>query len=180
VRAEKGTRTKLPAFSISKLCHSACPEASSRERSEGSAVSSTAEEFLEGLEFGFGHVQILLGGFVVLFLHGELGFGEVRLHALLSGDDVAAEAVTGGGLLALEIIQRLRDSTRATVDVVVALLDFFGLRGFLGFGSGGIVSSLGVFFGLADGRLFGWDCGSAARTRSCVGGRRCVARRRWA
>lgn len=49
-----------------------------------------AEEFFDGCEFGFGHVQIFLGAFGVLFLHGGLGFGDVCPHPLLGGDDVAA------------------------------------------------------------------------------------------
>jgi len=43
------------------------------------------EEFFDGLELGFGHVQIFFGVFGVLFLHGELRFGDVRFHALLGG-----------------------------------------------------------------------------------------------
>src|SRR5580658_2947464 len=44
------------------------------------------KEFFDGREFGFRHVEILFGGFGVLFLHGGLRFGDVRLHALLGGD----------------------------------------------------------------------------------------------
>ena len=105
------------------------------------------------MEFGFGHVQILFGVLGVLLLHGELRFGDVCPHALLGGDDVAAKAVTGGGLLFLEIIERLRDGPGAAVDVVVAVFVFFDLRGFFGLGLGGGIGGLGVLFGLAGRRL---------------------------
>ena len=52
-----------------------------------------AQEFFDGLELGFGHVQILFGVLGVLLLHGRLGFGDVGPHALLGGDDVTAKAV---------------------------------------------------------------------------------------
>src|SRR5579863_10131072 len=90
---------------------------------ELSAARLFAQEFFEGGEFGFGHVQILFGGLGVLFLHGRLGFGDVGPHALLGGDDVAAETITRGGLLSLEVVQGLRYGGGAAVDVVVELLD---------------------------------------------------------
>src|SRR5580704_17178776 len=91
-----------------------------------------AEEFFEGGEFGFGHVQIIFGGLGVLLLHGGLGFGDVGLHALLGGDDVAAEAIARDGLLFLQVVQGLRHGGGAAVDVVVEFLDFVCLCG--GFG----------------------------------------------
>jgi len=58
------------------------------------AIYLVAEEFFNGLEFGVGHVQILLGVFRILLLHVVLRFVEVRLHALLGGNDVTAKSVT--------------------------------------------------------------------------------------
>lgn len=97
-----------------------------------------AEEFFDGLEFGFGHVQIFLRVFRVLFLHVVLRFGKVCLHALLGRDDVSAKAVAGGSLLALQIIQRLRRGRGAAVEVIVFLLDFLGLRSRIGLGLGSL------------------------------------------
>jgi len=119
-----------------------------------SPVASVAEEFFDGCEFGFRHVQILLGGFGVLFLHGGLCFAEVGPHALLGGDDVATEAVTGSSLLALDIIQRCRDGGGAAVDVVVTVLVFFDSCGFLGFGLGVGLRGLVIFLGFRGRRLF--------------------------
>ena len=93
-----------------------------------------AEEFFDGLEFGVGHIQVFFGVLRVLLLHEKLRFGEVRLHALLGGDNVATKAVARGGLLALQIIQRLESGSRAAVEIIVFLLDFFGLRSGLGLG----------------------------------------------
>ncbi len=114
--------------------------------------ASVAQEFFDGLEFGFGHVQILFGAFGVLLLHGELSFREIRFHALLGRDNIAAQAVAGSGLLALEIVERLRDGGRAAVDVVIAMLDFFGFGSFRSFGLGGGISGLRVLLGFR-GRL---------------------------
>ena len=91
-----------------------------------------AQEFFDGLEFGFGHVQIFLGVFRVLLLQEVLCLVEVGLHALLSRDDVSAKAVAGGSLLALQIIQRLRCGRGAAVEIIVFLLDFLGLRSRIG------------------------------------------------
>ena len=82
-------------------------------------------------------------------MRGELRFGDVCLHALLGGNDVAAQAVTGGGLLFLEIIERLRDRAGAAVDVVVSVFVLFGLCGFFGLGLGGCIGGLGVPLGFA-------------------------------
>ena len=94
------------------------------------------EELLDGGEFGFGHVQIFLRALCVVLLHGGLGFGDVGLHALLCGNDVAAKAVTSGSLLALDIVQGLRDGGGAAVDVVVAVLIILDGCGFVGFSLG--------------------------------------------
>ena len=58
-------------------------------------------------------------------------------------------------MLALQIIQGLRDGCGTTVDVVVAVLYFFGLRGFFGLGLGGRIGCLGVLLGFAGRRLLG-------------------------
>ena len=113
---------------------------------------SVAQEFFDGLQFGFGHVQILFGAFGILLLHGELSFREICFHALLGRDNIAAEAVAGSGLLALEIVKRLRDGGRAAVDVVVAMLNIFGFRSFRSLGLGGGISGLRVLLGFR-GRL---------------------------
>lgn len=96
------------------------------------------EEFLDGLEFGFGHVQIFFGVLGILLLHGILRLVEVGFHALLGGDDVSAQAVAGGSLLALQIIQRLRRGRGAAVEIIVFLLDFLGLRSRIGLGLGSL------------------------------------------
>ncbi len=92
-----------------------------------------SEELLDGCEFRFGHVQIFLRALGVMLLHGGLGFGDIGLHALLGGDYVAAKAVTCGRLLALNVVQGLRDGGGAAVDVVVAVLIILDGRGFVGF-----------------------------------------------
>ena len=53
----------------------------------------------------------------------------------------------------LEIIERLRDGTGATVDVVISVFVLFGLRGFFSLGLGGCIGGLGVLPGFAGGRL---------------------------
>jgi len=65
-------------------------------------------------------------------LHGGLCFGDVGLHPLLGGNDIAAKAVACGGLLALDIVQGLRDGGGTAVDVVVAMLVFFDSCRFVG------------------------------------------------
>ena len=95
-----------------------------------------SEELLDGCEFRFGHVQIFLRTLGVMLLHGGLGFGDVGLHVLLGSDDVAAKAIACGSLLALNIVQGLRDGGGAAVDVVVAVLVILDGRGFVGFSLG--------------------------------------------
>src|SRR6185437_3166336 len=53
----------------------------------------------------------------------------VGLHALLGGDDVAAEAVARGGLLTLKVVQSLRCGNGAAVYIGVLLFDFLRLSG---------------------------------------------------
>ena len=139
-----------------------------RSRSQRRLLSERlfTQEFFEGGEFGFGHVQILFGGLGVLFLYGELGFGDIGLHALLGGDDIAAETITRGGLLFLQIIQGLRYGGGAAVDVVVEFFDFVSLRGGFGLGLRIGIGGLGIFLGLAGSRL--------ARRLCRAGVRRCT------
>ena len=87
-----------------------------------------AEEFLDGLEFGFGHIEIFLGALRVLLLHINSRFGEIGVHALLGRDDVPAQAVAGRGLLAFQVVERLRNRRSAALDVRGLLLDFFRER----------------------------------------------------
>jgi hypothetical protein len=117
------------------------------------SASLFPEKFLDRGELGFGHIQIFLGPFAVLFLHGRLCFCNIRPHALLSGDDVAAKAVASGRLLALKIIQGLRDGAGAAVDVVVAMFVFLDERGFFRFGLSGGIIGLRVPLGFGRGGL---------------------------
>lgn len=89
------------------------------------------EELLDGLQVGFGHVEVFLSVLGVLLLHEEARFGEIEVHALLCRDDVAAKAIAGSSLLVLQVVERLRNGSRAAFDVGGLLFDLFGKRGIL-------------------------------------------------
>ena len=88
-----------------------------------------AEEFFDGLQLGFGHVQIFLRALEVVVLPRGLGFGKVGVHARFRGNDVAAQAIPGGGLLALERVERLSGGGSAAVQIIRFLLDFLSEAG---------------------------------------------------
>lgn len=94
--------------------------------------TSVAEEFLDGLKLGFGHVQIFLGALEVIVLPRGLRLGEIGVHARLGGDDISAQAVACSGLLALESIEALNGRGSAAVQVIRFLLDFLSEGGVLG------------------------------------------------
>lgn len=87
-----------------------------------------AEEFLDGLQFGFGHVEIFLCAFRVLLLHIQPRFGEIEVHALFRSNDVSAQTVAGRGLLAFQIVEALRNRGGPAFHVRGLLLHFFGER----------------------------------------------------
>lgn len=87
-----------------------------------------AEEFLDGLQLGFGHVEIFLGALRVLLLHIQPRFGEIEVHALLRRNDVSAQTVAGRGLLAFQIVEALRNRGGPAFHVRGLLLHFFSKR----------------------------------------------------
>ena len=52
-----------------------------------------AEKLFDGLQFTFGHVEVLLGVLGILLLHIKPRFGKIEVHALLRRDDIPAQTI---------------------------------------------------------------------------------------
>jgi hypothetical protein len=88
-----------------------------------------AEELLDFLEFRLGEIQVFLRVLRILLLHEVMGFGQISLQALLGRDDIAAKPVALRGLLPLQVVQGLRYSGGAAIELIVLVLGFFGESG---------------------------------------------------